>query len=101
VTVFGQLISGSSVLDAIASVQVAAGNRTDDETGLPSKPVEEIIIEYIRIERIPLLEEEPEVTTQTRRQSENRTPDVGMDINLNDPEEIETEDETETETDGE
>jgi len=73
VSVFGQLVSGGDVIDAIASVAVAAGNPADDEHGISSKPIEEIIIESITIIRIPPEVDEAEVTTSARRQSTTPT----------------------------
>jgi len=88
VTVFGQLVSGGDVLDAIAAMQVAGGNPTDDEVGTMSKPVEEIIIEYINIIRIPpLVEEEEEevVTTTPRTTTQAPNNDGTINIDLNEP----------------
>ncbi|MCL2018331.1 MAG: peptidylprolyl isomerase [Oscillospiraceae bacterium] len=73
VSVFGQLVSGGDVLDAIAGVLVAAGNEEDDKQDIRSKPVEEIIIERITIVRIPLEEDEPEETTSPPRRGGAQT----------------------------
>ncbi|MDR2533129.1 MAG: peptidylprolyl isomerase [Oscillospiraceae bacterium] len=87
-TVFGQLVSGGEVLDAIANVHVAAGNLVDDYAGIMSKPTEEIIIESITIIRFAPLEDDADITT-TRRGGGNRPPDpdddISIDIDLNDP----------------
>ncbi|MCL2697395.1 MAG: peptidylprolyl isomerase [Oscillospiraceae bacterium] len=88
VSVFGQLVSGGAVLDAIASVYVAGGNPSDDELGIMSKPVEEIIIEYIKIIRIPPLEDEEEeaqVTTARRTETPPPSNDGSISIDLNEP----------------
>jgi len=72
-TVFGQLVGGSEVIEAIATTEVVAGNQLDDENNIKSKPVEEIIIESVKIIRIPLEEEIPEETTRSRRGGLNTT----------------------------
>lgn len=59
-TVFGQVIDGYDVLDKITSVEVVTGNKADDKLGMPSKPLESIIIDSIKIIKI-----EPEVTEVT------------------------------------
>jgi peptidyl-prolyl cis-trans isomerase B (cyclophilin B) len=66
-TVFGQLVSGHDVIDALNKVQTVAGNPQDDESGVRSKPLEEIIILSAEIIRIPIEEDEPEVTSPPRR----------------------------------
>lgn len=59
-TVFGQVIDGFNVLKAVSAVEVVSGNPIDDQVGTPSKPIDPITIESIRIIRI-----EPEVTEET------------------------------------
>ncbi|MCR4780986.1 MAG: peptidylprolyl isomerase [Ruminiclostridium sp.] len=59
-TVFGQVIDGYSVLKAVSAVEVVSGNPIDDRVGTPSKPIDPITIESIKIIRI-----EPEVTEET------------------------------------
>jgi cyclophilin family peptidyl-prolyl cis-trans isomerase len=88
VTVFGQLVSGGDVLDAIASSQVAGGNPTDDADDIMSKPVEEIIIEYITIIRIPPLEDveegaAPAAPARTTTPPPNN--DGSINVNLDEP----------------
>ena len=58
VTVFGQLISGWDLLEELASVELVAGNRIDDDNpnlgngnGQNSRPLDDIFIETIRIIR--------------------------------------------------
>lgn len=64
-TVFGQVIDGFDVLKAVSSVEVVSGNPIDDRVGTPSKPIEAITIEKIKIIRIE--PEEPEETTTTKK----------------------------------
>ncbi|MDR2558947.1 MAG: peptidylprolyl isomerase [Oscillospiraceae bacterium] len=88
VSVFGQLVSGGHVLNDIAAVQVAGGNPMDDADGILSRPVEEVIIEYINIIRIPPLEdEEEEVVVTTPRRTEAPPPpnDGSINVDLNEP----------------
>lgn len=59
-TVFGQVIDGFDVLEAISECEVVTGNAIDDATGVASKPLDEIVIEKVEIIRI-----EPEVTEET------------------------------------
>ncbi len=59
-TVFGQVIDGFSVLKAVSAVEVVSGNPIDDKVGTPSKPIDPITIESVKIIRI-----EPEVTEET------------------------------------
>jgi cyclophilin family peptidyl-prolyl cis-trans isomerase len=87
-TVIGQLVSGSEVIDAIAASVVAYGNAIDDADGTPSKPVEEIIIEYIKIIRIPSDEEEPEEEAAPRRRETPQTnpqDELTIPVDLDDP----------------
>ncbi|MBP5605029.1 MAG: peptidylprolyl isomerase [Ruminiclostridium sp.] len=51
-TVMGQVIDGFDVLEAVSSVEVVSGNKADDKAGMPSKPLESIIIDKIEIIRI-------------------------------------------------
>jgi cyclophilin family peptidyl-prolyl cis-trans isomerase len=89
VTVFGQLVSGGNVIDAIAASYVAGGNSMDDADGIPSKPVEEIIIEFVNIIRIPpLSDEEEEAPAATTPRATTAPPppiDGVIDIDLNEP----------------
>lgn len=59
-SVFGQVIDGYGVLKALSEVEVVSGNKSDDKAGMPSKPLESVIIDHIEIIRI-----EPEVTEET------------------------------------
>ncbi len=67
-TVFGQVIDGFDVLEAISECEVVTGNAIDDETGKASKPLDEIVIEKIEIIRI-----EPEVTEETTTKKGQKT----------------------------
>ena len=60
-TVFGQVIEGFNVLEAIASVEVVTGNKIDDKQGIASKPLDTIVIDTVKI--IRLKTEETEATT--------------------------------------
>lgn len=51
-TVFGQLVDGENVLKAINGVETVFGNNSDDKSEIPSKPIDEIIIEKIEVVRI-------------------------------------------------
>lgn len=67
-TVFGQLIDGFDVLEAISECEVVTGNELDDKAGVASKPLDEIVIEKIEIIRI-----EPEVTEETTTKKGQKT----------------------------
>ncbi len=58
-TVFGQVIDGWDVLEAVSSVEVVTGNKIDDKSNTPSKPINAIVIDTIDIIHI-----EPEETTE-------------------------------------
>jgi peptidyl-prolyl cis-trans isomerase A (cyclophilin A) len=64
-TVIGQAIDGFDVIDAIAAVQVTAGNAADDADGIISRPISDIIIKSVTVTRIPL----PEPTTTSAESS--------------------------------
>ena len=64
-TVFGQLISGHRLLEEVSAVEVVSGNAIDDANvnlndgkGRPSRPLDTVFIEKIRI----IMTEEPEQT---------------------------------------
>ncbi len=59
-TVFGQVIDGYDVLKALSEIEVVTGNKSDDKAGMPSKPLDSVIIDTIEIIRF-----EPEVTEET------------------------------------
>ncbi len=65
-TIFGQAIEGFDVIEKISEVEVASGNKLDDEQGIDSKPAVSIVIKKIEIARIPVIEETAAATT-TRR----------------------------------
>lgn len=67
-TVFGQVIDGFDVLEAIGSCEVVTGNKMDDQQNIPSKPINSIVIEKVEIIRI-----EPEETTTTETDKKNKT----------------------------
>lgn len=64
-TVFGQVIDGFDVLKAITSVEVVSGNKSDDKQDMPSKPLQSIIIDSIKI--IKIEPEVPEESTTTKK----------------------------------
>ncbi|MCL2086006.1 MAG: peptidylprolyl isomerase [Oscillospiraceae bacterium] len=81
-TVFGQIVSGYDVLEAISNTQVVSGNYIDDSREIFSKPANTIIIEKVEIIRIPLPEpttipEETRVTrARTQRTQRETTPET-------------------------
>lgn len=66
-TVFGQLVDGTDVLKAINDVETVFGNNSDDKSEIPSKPLDEIVIEKIEIVRIAPAETEVTQKTKTTR----------------------------------
>lgn len=70
-TVFGQMIDGFDVLDAITSCEVVSGNAIDDKQGTFSKPINSIVIEKVTI--INIAAEEPEETTTTAKKPSKTT----------------------------
>ncbi|MDR0196713.1 MAG: peptidylprolyl isomerase [Oscillospiraceae bacterium] len=67
VTVFGQVVDGFDILDAIQSVEVVAGNKIDDDNeslGKFSRPLDDIFIDSVTIVEIP--KEETESTDKGR-----------------------------------
>ena len=67
-TVFGQVIDGYGVLEAISASEVVTGNAIDDASGIPSKPIYSIVIESIEIIRI-----QPAETTTEEEKSGKKT----------------------------
>jgi cyclophilin family peptidyl-prolyl cis-trans isomerase len=67
-TVFGQIIDGYSVLEAITASEVVTGNAIDDANGIPSKPIYSIVIESVEIIRI-----QPEETEKTTKATKKTT----------------------------
>lgn len=66
-TVFGQLVDGADVLKAINNVETVYGNNGDDKSEIPSKPLDEIVIEKIEVVRIAPAETEVTQKTKTTR----------------------------------
>lgn len=66
-TVFGQVIDGFEVLEAISAVETVAGNVGDDRNGTPSKPLVDIMIDSIEVIRIATVSEDEEETAKTSR----------------------------------
>lgn len=66
-TVFGQLVDGAEVLKAINNVETVYGNNGDDKSEIPSKPLDEIVIEKIEVVRIAPAETEVTQKTKTTR----------------------------------
>ena len=78
-TVFGQLIDGFDVLKAISSVEVVSGNKSDDKAGMPSKPLDSVIIDHVEIIRIDSAVTE-ETTEETKKTVKSK-PNTGDEIN--------------------
>lgn len=75
-TVFGQVIKGFDVLQAVSSVEVVSGNKIDDKKDTPSKPLDSIIIETIEIIKIePANAEETTTTKKTSKTVKTTTAD--------------------------
>ncbi len=74
-TVFGQVIDGYSVLEAITASEVVTGNAIDDEMGISSKPIYSIVIESVEIIRIQP-EETEETTAATKKTTTTTTTQV-------------------------
>lgn len=97
-TVFGQVIDGYDVLEAISACEVVTGNEMDDREGKPSKPIDSIVIEKVEIIRI-----EPEETTESEttakkgnKKTEETTPEIiAESITTTPPPETEPEETTE------
>lgn len=69
-TVFGQLVDGADVLKAINQAETVFGNNGDDKSQIPSKPLNEIIIEKIEIVKIA---PEETVTTEKTKSTKKTT----------------------------
>ncbi len=67
-TVFGQIIDGYSVLEAITASEVVTGNAIDDASGISSKPIYSIVIESVEIIRI-----QTEETEETKKSTKKTT----------------------------
>lgn len=74
-TVFGQVIDGYSVLEAITASEVVTGNAIDDANGISSKPIYSIVIESVEIIRIQA-EETEETTKATKKTTTTTTTQV-------------------------
>ncbi len=72
-TVMGQVIDGFDVMRAISEVEVVTGNRSDDKAGMPSKPIDSIIIDHIEIVRIEPVESTSEETTTKKSSKPKKT----------------------------
>lgn len=71
-TVFGQTVAGFEIIDAISSVETVTGNNSDDHDGVPSKPLDDIIIESIEVVRIASSDESG--TARTSKVTAQTTP---------------------------
>ncbi|MBR5089426.1 MAG: peptidylprolyl isomerase [Ruminiclostridium sp.] len=80
-TVMGQVIDGYDVLKAISAVEVVAGNKSDDKAGMPSKPLDPVIIERVQIIRIEsaVTEETTEETKKTAKAKKNTGDEVNAE----------------------
>ncbi len=65
-TVFGQVIDGYDVLEAITASEVVTGNEIDDAAGISSKPINSIVIESVDIIEIKPVETTPEETSKKK-----------------------------------
>lgn len=74
-TVFGQVIDGYDVLEAITASEVVTGNAIDDENGVPSKPINSIVIESVEIIKI-----EPAETEETKKSTKKTTAKTGDEV---------------------
>ncbi len=74
-TVFGQVIDGYNVLDAITASEVVTGNAIDDEKGVPSKPINSIVIESVEIIKI-----EPAETTEETKKGKKTTTEAKDEV---------------------
>lgn len=72
-TVFGQVIDGFDVLEAITSCEVVTGNAIDDVAGVPSKPINSIVIENIEIIEIKPVETTTEETKKGGKKTTTTT----------------------------
>lgn len=72
-TVFGQVIDGFDVLEAITSCEVVTGNAIDDGAGVPSKPINSIVIESVEIIEIKPVETTTEETKKGGKKTTTTT----------------------------
>lgn len=89
-TVFGQVLDGWDVLEALNEVETVAGNITDDRSDIFSKPLDEIIIEKIQVIRIAPVETTTEEKTRATRAT---TSSASENIIINDGESFVTSEE--------
>ncbi|MCM1055096.1 MAG: peptidylprolyl isomerase [Bacteroides sp.] len=82
-TVFGQVIDGWSTLKAINEVETAYGNNSDDNNGIASKPITDIIIESVEIIRITPVETTTEETTRATRATRATTESTAEEAVVN------------------
>ena len=68
-TVFGQVVDGWDVLEALNGVETVAGNITDDRSNIFSKPLDEIVIEKVVVIHIT----PAETTTEGKTGRPSRT----------------------------
>ena len=78
-TVFGQVIDGFDVMKAISAVELVTGNRSDDKAGMPSKPIESIVIDHIEIVRIEPVETTTEETTTKAGKTKKTSDEVNAE----------------------
>ena len=82
-TVFGQVVDGWEVLEALNNVETVAGNISDDRNSIFSKPLNEIVIEQVTVIRIA----PAETTTEEKTRVTRATPaPAGDNIIINDDE---------------
>ncbi len=79
-TVFGQVIDGFDVLEAITASEVVTGNAIDDASGVSSKPINSIVIENIEIIKIEPAETTVEETKKGNKKTTTTTEIVAESV---------------------
>ena len=95
-TVFGQVVDGWEVLEALNQVETVAGNITDDRSNIFSKPLDEIVIEQVSVIRITPAETTTTEKTRATRATKDTTSSSPENIIINDGEGDITEEEAVT-----
>ena len=88
-TVFGQVVDGWDVLEALNEVETVAGNISDDRSDIYSKPLDEIVIEKVVVIHITPAETTTEEKTRATRATtpeKSETASTGDNIIIDDGE---------------
>lgn len=94
-TVFGQVVDGWDVLEALNDVETVAGNISDDRNDIHSKPLDEIVIEKITVIHITPAETTTEgKTTRPSRTTPTESSEPSGGIIIDDIETVATENTT-------